>query len=469
MRKIINNRVYIIFLPMVLLLVLGGYVYDFLIQPDEFLSDVRIGGVAVGGYDRTQAVTALNQTLNKMKSIPVSFYKDDYEYDVQLGDLIVPFDIDSIVESAWQDEEKRKWYDRLASLNSNHKVEYPVNLDYHSQKTIELLNDWDEKWGIRPIDASLEIDSKQGLIVTQEHAGTVVNESSTFQPLPAALTDSGEIRLLIVIERQEPKVTAAMLQDMVELSAYSTRYNTGDANRSHNLGLAAASIHKSLVKPGEVFSFNNIVGPRSIERGYREANVIVGNKIESGLGGGICQVSTTLYNAVLLTGLKIKERYNHNLPVSYVSLGRDATVNYGSQDFQFENNTDAPVYIRSNVNGGGNLIITVYGNKQYKQKVKITYVVDQVIPFDTITQRDTSLQPGEKKVIQIGKSGYIVRAFRSFYETNGKLISTEQLSRDVYQSVNQIIVAGPEVVPPVVPAVPLPENKDPKAELNKPN
>ncbi|MDD4401561.1 MAG: VanW family protein [Desulfitobacteriaceae bacterium] len=459
MRVIRNNRVYKILLPIVLLIALGSYLYNFLIQPDEFLPDVQIGGVDVGGYDRAQAVTALNQTLDKMKSIPVFFYKDDYELQVQLGDLIVPFNIDSIVESAWQDEQKRTWYNRAASLNPGHKVEYPVNLDYRSQKATELLNDWIKKWRIKPINASLEIDSKQGLIVTPEKAGTEVSETLTFRSLPVTLIDSGEIRLPIVVEKQEPKVTSALLQDMIELAVYSTHYNTGDANRSFNLGLATASINESFVKPGEVFSFNNIVGPRSVERGYREAKIIVGNKFESGLGGGVCQVSTTLYNAVLLTGLKITERHNHNLSVSYVSLGRDAAVNYGSQDFQFENNLEAPVYIRSNAKGG-NLTITVYGNKQYKQNIKITHVVDRVIPFETITQRDTSLQPGQKKVIQDGKSGYIAKAFRSFYETNGILIKTEQLSRNVYQSVDQIIVAGPEVVPPVVPAEPLPENKD---------
>jgi vancomycin resistance protein YoaR len=442
-------------------MVLGYYLYVSLLHPDKFLSDVQIGGIPVRGYDRVQAVAALDGALAKMKSIPVSFYKDDYKYEAQLADLITPVDIDSLVESAWQNEQKRNLSTRLASFRTGHKVEYPVNLSYNPQKVAELRQAWDKKWGITPKDASLEIDSKLSLIVIEEQAGSVINESATFQTLPTALTESAEIRLPIVVEKQEPKFTAAMLQNMVELSSYSTNYNTNELNRSHNLGLAAASINKSLMKPGEVFSYNNTVGPRTIERGYLEAKVIVGNKVEPGLGGGICQVSSTLYNAVLLAGLKIIERYNHNLPVSYAPMGRDATVNYGSLDFQFENNTDAPIYIRT-IGNGGKLTVIIYGNAKYKQKIEITNVVDQIVPFNTITERDPALQPGKREVIQHGQPGYIVSAFRSFYETNGKKITTEQLSRDIYQQVNKLVLAGPEIVPPSPPVTTPPKTKDPK-------
>jgi Uncharacterized vancomycin resistance protein len=454
MRKFKNRTklVYKMLLLTMLLMALGWLLYDRLMPPDEFLSDVQIGGIDVGGYNQTQAVAALDQALTKMKSIPVSFYKDDYIYEAQLGDLIVPFDTNSVVESAWQDELKRKWYARLVSLNTNHKVEYTINLAYNPEKVTELLQAWGEKWARKVKDASLEMDSKQGLIVIQEQAGIVINESATFQTLPATLAESGEIRLPILVERQEPKVTTAMLQNIVELSSYTTYYNANDVNRSHNLSLAAASINKSLVKPEEVFSFNSTVGPRNTERGYLDAKVIVGNKFESGLGGGICQVSSTLYNAVLLTaGLKIIERNNHNLVVTYVPMGRDATVVYGSQDFKFENNTGAPVYIRS-ISMGGKLTIFIYGDIRYKQKIEITNVIDQTLPFHTITQSDPTLQPGQQIVVNNGQPGYIVRAFRSFYDTNGKVITTEQMSQDIYQPLNKLILAGPEIVPSEVPA-----------------
>ncbi|HWQ71832.1 MAG TPA: VanW family protein [Desulfitobacteriaceae bacterium] len=447
---------YILLLLAVLLFLIGLYLSVTFLNSGKFFSDVRIGGIAVGGCDRVQALEALEGALAKVKSIPVSFYKDDYIYQAQLGDLIMPVDLNSLVESAWQNEQKRNWYSGLASINLNHKVEYPVNFSYNPQKVAELMQVWDKKLGRTTKDAYLEIDG-QGLLVIKEQAGEVINESATFQTLPASLAESGEIRLPIAVERQEPKITAAMLQDMVQLSVYSTYYNTAEKNRSHNLGLAATSINKSLVKPGEVFSYNGTVGPRTPERGYLEAKIIVGNKYESGLGGGICQVSSTLYNAVLLAGLGIMERYYHNLAVAYVPMGRDATVDYGHLDFKFQNNTAAPVYVRS-ISQGGKLTVSIYGNAKYKQKIEITNVVNQTIPFNTITENDSTLEPGEQKVVQEGKPGYKVSAFRSTYDPNGKLITTEQLSQDFYQPLDKLILVGPEIVSPLGP----PGTKDPK-------
>lgn len=129
--------------------------------------------------------------------------------------------------------------------------------------------------------------------------------------------------------------------------SYKTSFNPGERNRTINLKLAAAAINGQVIQPGKTFSFNKTVGPRTKERGYLEATIFVGGKKEQGLGGGICQVSSTLYNAVLASKLKIVERHTHSLPVTYVPTGKDATVSYGYLDFRFQNNKTYPVKIQA--------------------------------------------------------------------------------------------------------------------------
>lgn len=165
--------------------------------------------------------------------------------------------------------------------------------------------------------------------------------------------------LKLPMELVPPRVPAEELKKVKTIVAsFSTRYNPGDRPRTHNLRLVSERLDGAVVMPGEVFSFNGQVGPRT--KGFREAKIYVRGKIKTDLGGGTCQVSTTLYNATLLAGLSIVERNHHSLTVPYIEPGKDATVYYGSLDYRFRNTTDAPIVIRS-VARGGRLRISLYG------------------------------------------------------------------------------------------------------------
>ncbi len=144
------------------------------------------------------------------------------------------------------------------------------------------------------------------------------------------------------------------------LAGYTTYFNTGNTNRSTNLRLAAKAINGTVISPGKSFSFNGVVGPRTTQKGYKEAIIFSGGKEIDGIGGGICQVSSTLYNAVLKTSLKVTERHTHSLPVAYVPKGKDATVAYGALDFKFQNNRAYPVTVKAYTNGGS-LTVEIWG------------------------------------------------------------------------------------------------------------
>ncbi len=424
--------------------------YERFIKTELFIPGVKIGGVSVQGKNQDEAVELVNTAVDEMHAAQVSFYHENYSHSTRLGNLALPIDAGQIVQSVWQAEKKRDWKDKIMHLNGNREIDYPVTFAYNSDVKASLIQEWESKWGIPFKNAIIEVDSQRGLITVPGQAGIRVDAEATFKVLPAQLATISSINAPIIFEHQEPSVNEAMLKHMGELSSYSTLFNAGDVNRSQNLYMATASINKSVVAPQTVFSFNNTVGMRTMERGYLDALVIVGNRFEPGLGGGICQVSSTLYNACLLAGLEIVERSNHGLSVAYVPLGRDATVAYGIQDYKFRNNTDSPIYIRA-VTARGKLTINIYGDLKNKQNISVTNFIDQTLDFVTVRETDPSLQPGEQKVDHTGHPGYVVRSFRNYHDSNGKIVKTEQLARDRYQPLNTLILEGPIVTaPPVI-------------------
>jgi vancomycin resistance protein YoaR len=442
------------------------YFFQVFNRSDHFLPGVTIAGIEVSGQSEAEASVAVERSLNNAYNTKIAFYKDDYTYSTTLGFICKPVDVNATVGEFMKQERRRDWKRKILNMDGASEVSYPINIQYNRDRLGEIAGEWVGYLQVEPQDARLEMDSRRGLIVVPGQAGRIIDQKATFKQLPQRWQDvSNDLNIAIVLEERQPAVDEESLSNMGELAQFSTWYNTGEVDRSHNLAKAAAKINTSVVLPGQIFSFNRTVGQRLVENGYRDAMVIVNGKFEPGLGGGICQVSSTIYNACLLAGLKIVERHNHALAVSYVPLGRDATVAYGVQDFRFQNNTGSPVYIRS-IAGGGKLSITIYGNLDYKQKIGVSHVVDKVINFTTVHKTDASLPPGTQKVDHKGMPGYVVRSFRTYYDDNGKAVKTEQLARDSYMPLNQTIFDGPAVVqpppaeepPPVEPTpVPVPE------------
>ncbi len=439
------------------------YFVKYFYLTEDFMPGVLIGGIRVEGCTADEAETLLKQEMDRIYNLPVTFYYEDYEEETNLLTLCKPVNAHMLVQAAWEEERSRNWYQKIANLDGNRRISYPIQLDYRPDQTAKLVQKWNQKWGVPFKDAGIEVNARQGLVVVPGQTGTKVNAMATFRPLPAELKSFSEpIRMAIVIEQEYPQVDEETLSNMGEISAFTTAFNTAELNRSHNLYMAASGINGSMVAPQEIFSFNHKVGMRTLEKGYKDAMVIVGGKFEPGLGGGVCQVSSTLYNACLLAGLEIVERSNHALAVSYVPLGQDATVVYGLQDFRFKNNTAYPIYIRA-VTSGGRLTINFYSNLASKKNIKITNTVDQTIAFKTITEIDPELKSGEQKIDNAGRSGYVVRSFRTFYDSSGQVIKTEKLARDTYRPLDKLIKVGQEQDADPIPDLPI--IPDPSSEV----
>lgn len=423
------------------------YYYQAFYLFDKFLPGVKIASVTVSGHDAREATELVDEWLEVSHNTPIIFYSNDYSYESNLEELCPKPDVAQIVENAWKMEQQRGLKSKIMTMHGNKATVYPMKLMCDPNVIQTIVEELSANLNKDFQNARLEISKAEGLKIVPGVNGQKVDIDATFAGMPVKWSDFSVLRIPIVLKSTEPVVNEEQLNLMGELATFATWYNVNEVDRSHNLRLAANTINSSAIPPGEVFSFNQIVGERTYANGYRDALIINNGIFEPGLGGGICQVSSTIYNAVLLAGLEIAERHNHALAVSYVPLGHDATVAYGLQDFKFRNNTNYPIYVRAVAESGG-LTVNIYGHLKYKKKISVTNIVDRVIEFEEIIEVKDDMEPGTEKIEQKGVTGYVARSFRHFYDNTDQVIKTELLATDYYRPANKIIFKGPSVEMP---------------------
>ena len=222
------------------------------------------------------------------------------------------------------------------------------------------------------------------------------------------------------------------------LATYTTSFSTSNFNRTTNIKLSSNKINGVVLMPGEEFSYNKVVGQRTAAKGYKSAPVYVGGKVVNDIGGGICQVSSTLYNTALRANLEIVKRSNHRFATGYVPLSTDATVSWGGPEFIFKNSRKYPIKIVSTVTGG-KIKVDIYGCKEETEyEVIIQSIRLQTIPMKTEYRINTSLPTGTTKTVQKGHPGYKSSAYR-ILKLNGSVISKQLLSTDTYAQLPTII------------------------------
>ena len=263
--------------------------------------------------------------------------------------------------------------------------------------------------------------------------------------------DKEEYEIKLTITKPEittDKIGTEAFPDL--LSSFSTKYDASNTNRSTNLKLAAGKINGTVLMPGENFSYNKVVGERTIAKGYKEAGGFSGGKVVQMLGGGICQIASTLYDTVLYANLEIVERRNHVFSAGYVGAGKDATVVYGSIDFKFKNSRKYPIMIKTYVSNGI-AKMEIYGIKEeVEYEVEIASTILNYIPYNVVYETDNSLAPGQEKVAQNGMQGMKSITYK-ILRLNGAEVSRKVLSTDTYDAMNKIIKKGPAAIKTPVP------------------
>ncbi len=234
-------------------------------------------------------------------------------------------------------------------------------------------------------------------------------------------------------------------KNIVLRSKFYTSYSHSSKERKNNIKLASNAIDKTFIDVGGEFSFNKTVGARTTERGYKTSKIIVSGEFIDGVGGGVCQVSTTLYNAVLLAGLDIVEYHPHSLPVSYVSPSFDAMVSYNFADLRFINNTSNPIILHT-ITTDNTLTVEIYGEPNEYCYIRQSKTLEDIpAPKEQEILDEKGEYPelfiGQKKVVRYSKSGLKSQGYLSKLK-DGKIVSTKKIRTDTYQAIRGLIVLG---------------------------
>jgi vancomycin resistance protein YoaR len=237
-----------------------------------------------------------------------------------------------------------------------------------------------------PVNAKI---GDSGRIVAEQQ-GFKLNRESFTEQFYSYFYGSGQTSIQAPLTPIYARVDSELLAHIRQkpIGQYTTYYNTGNKNRSHNVALAAKSINNVVLFPGELFSFNRVVGIRTKQKGYMRAPVIVRGELAEDVGGGICQVSSTLFNAADRAGLRIVQRYSHSRHVPYVPSGRDATVSWGGPDFAFENQYNQPILIRAFA-GNGMMAVSIYSSDAIEHKPKNVPGISKRLPEEISIETKT--------------------------------------------------------------------------------
>jgi len=282
-----------------------------------------------------------------------------------------------------------------------------------------------------PTDATVRWDGEQ-FFYTAEQDGARVDRAAMIKDLFYQLNTETTISLKKIAV--SPAVTEQNLRDVtVQTASFRTDYASSSASRKHNIALAVAFLNGTIIPADAEFSFNKAVGERTVARGFMEAKIISGGKFVAGVGGGVCQVSTTLYNTAIRAGLSVEKVTSHSLPVGYVSLSFDAMVTSNS-DLVLKNTTGHPVYIKGE-SDGKTVQFTFFGANIYQGKTVVfrSEIIKTVYPetYEDLPDSSQLAESETERILVPHKPGYVTEGYMDIYK-NGSLVSSDRIRRDSY-------------------------------------
>ena len=423
-------------------------------------------------YDKDKAVSKIKSLQSKITNSVV-----EPAYEIDGATLVVSKGKDGLAINL--DQVKDEIVNNIIGRNYNEIKEsqepYTITVNTYQKQADKIdMQKIGEAIYTEPVNA---IYVKEPFSLTKEKNGVKLAISAEEAQAQVDGQDKQEYSFPLTITKPEITINDIGLEAFpYKISTFSTNYDASNVSRTNNLKIASNKTNNVVIMPGEVFSFNQVVGKRTVEEGYKDAKVYENGRVVDGLAGGICQVSSTMYDAALLANLEIVERYNHQFTTSYLPGGKDATVVYGIKDFKFRNSRKYPIKIVTSM-GGGTITYSIYGiQEENEYTVVITPVITSRIAGRTITEVDKSLAPGKSVTVQAGHSGQRVTTYKELWQ-NGTKISSEVITNDVYNAMDTIVHVGPAAPAPApAPATPTPAPTTPQQpqtpqtqQQNKPN
>ncbi len=418
------------------------------VNRDIIYEGIYVEDLHIGGLSKSEALQLLKHSSEerfKNKELKL-LYEGQVAFKLPFDYFEFKTDYINLVNGAYEIGKQGSIKDRYHLIQKMKKenIHFSIKEWYEDEKILQFVHSIKADYVVEPQDATIE-KTPEGFIIHEEVMGKALDVNKTVEAIHQGLL-SGSEEVSMVVVRSVPEITQLFYEGLEDLiGSFSTTFSADQEARNVNLRVASGFIDGTLLKPDEIFSANLIIGPTDSAHGYLEAPVIVNGKLEKGLGGGVCQVSTTLYNAVLFAELEIIERRNHSLPVGYIEKGRDATLAEDYLDFKFRNNTENPIYIESFIENN-RVNIKIYGKETREPHRKIQFesvIIDTIVPPPDKVIIDPALNPGEEVVEKKAIVGYTVKLYKLIY-LNDVLQSKVEVNTSYYGAYPAQIRIGPD-------------------------
>lgn len=428
---------------------------------------IRMDGQDLGGMDTEEARQKIEDYVSQMAGQTVALEVAGTKVETTAQQLGFHWENTDVLDSSVAEHESGDIIDRYLKQKDleNNPVDIELEFKIDGGAVEEFVTTQCQPFMREAVDASI-VRENGAFVVTPSQDGISVDLAATISQLNEALKKGLAEPVLVeaAVTETQPARTTEMLSTIQDvLGTFSTDFSSSGASRSKNLQVGSGKINGSVLMPGETLSGYECMHPFTTANGYAAAGAYENGQVVDSVGGGVCQIATTLYNAALLAEMEITQRQNHSMIVSYVKPSNDAAIAGTYKDIKITNPYDTPLYIEGGVSGK-TLTFTIYGKETRPANRTIKYVSETLgvtDPGEPITNVDPSLQPGARVRVQAAHRGVRSRLWKYVYIDG---VETEKtiLHTDTYNASKAIYRVGPEA-PPAVPAEALPPEGDPSA------
>ncbi|MEG2686063.1 MAG: VanW family protein [Christensenellaceae bacterium] len=440
-RVLVTNFILVFVFTLVILSFSAYQAMQSVTQSETFAQDVVINKISVGGKSFEQGRTmVLQQDPYNDFDLMVSYNGQTRVFDkTELG---VSTNVNEIIKEAYQ---VNKTGELLQDYNhSMHASKYESEMTINPQVMLRNVSAFLEQNDIPSTDAAAVFDeTMHSFSYTESKDGTAADAGAVCKEITKNIENADFGKVAVTGRTTEPKLsTDDLRQNTVLIGEYETIASNNEA-RDINIRLMCNAINGLEIKPGQTLSINELVGERTAEKGFQAAPAIAdGKKLVNELGGGICQVAGTLYNAALLADMEIVERVHHSWPSNYLPIGQDATLNWDDKDLMIKNTSSYSMYIASEFYDQI-VHVEIYGQPQDDGiQIIIKNKILEEIPVpkpEIISTND--LMAGQRVAKITGRKGYVVEVYRE-YVKDGKVIESERISKDTFHEIKGVILEG---------------------------
>ena len=420
-----------------------------------FYEGITINGVSVAGKTKDEVKAQFAEENNKSASdlVNVTFLVGDESIPMPTTGIVVTSDIDSIIDKAYEygrtstlqgDDGLKDRYNTINALKTNpvdFVSTYSLDTSAVDQLTTDTLSPL-QKEVVEAYASDFDLENLE-FVIEESQEGNVIDIDKAIADVKTAL-DNKEYEVVIPVSQEivEPTTSADFLREYLGLVATTTSKTSNNDNRNTNIRLVCEKIDGLVLQPGESFNFNDFVGKRTEEAGYKMAHGIFNGDMRDELGGGICQANTMLYQSVTKADLQVDERKNHTIPSTYVDKGTDATVTWESPNFQFTNNTDYPVAIHAYY-ADLHVTVEIYGRPLPDgQHIELVGELVREIAPTTVYVADASMAVGTKSTTTGSRTGYDYKSYKVWYDADGNEIKRDEYFPSHYPARNAEIHVG---------------------------